>query len=176
MIDYIFRAILPDYGMAERPVQIKLSHEMLEAMLGGKIALCDAGTGIGKTYAYLVAGAVADRCRGTKPFQPILISTSSIALQGAVLEEYLPKLSHRRASKRKIPAGSGDVGANGEAVVGKTGPAQGGDRSVGGIPSLVGPDDPIYAHRAAASGAASSKPRPETDGHPCFCGGLVQPE
>ena len=56
--------------------------------------MCDAGTGIGKTYAYLVAGAVADRCRGTKPFQPILISTSSIALQSAVQEEYLPKLSH----------------------------------------------------------------------------------
>lgn len=94
MIDHIFQEILPDYGMAERPAQIKLSHEMLEAMLGGKIALCDAGTGIGKTYAYLVAGAVADRCRGTKPFQPILISTSSIALQSAVQEEYLPKLSH----------------------------------------------------------------------------------
>lgn len=94
MIDHIFQEILPNYGMAERPAQIKLSHEMLEAMLGGKIALCDAGTGIGKTYAYLVAGAVADRCRGTKPFQPILISTSSIALQSAVQEEYLPKLSH----------------------------------------------------------------------------------
>ena len=93
MIDHIFQEILPNYGMAERPAQIKLSHEMLEAMLGGKIALCDAGTGIG-TYAYLVAGAVADRCRGTKPFQPILISTSSIALQSAVQEEYLPKLSH----------------------------------------------------------------------------------
>ena len=94
MIDHIFQEILPNYGMTERPAQIKLSHEMLEAMLGGKIALCDAGTGIGKTYAYLVAGAVADRCRGTKPFQPILISTSSIALQSAVQEEYLPKLSH----------------------------------------------------------------------------------
>ena len=28
---------------------------MLNAMLEGGIALCDAGTGIGKTYAYLVA-------------------------------------------------------------------------------------------------------------------------
>ena len=59
MIDHIFQEILPNYGMAERPAQIKLSHEMLEAMLGGKIALCDAGTGIGKTYAYLVAGPVS---------------------------------------------------------------------------------------------------------------------
>lgn len=41
---------------------------MLEAMLGGKIALCDAGTGIGKTYAYLVAGAVADGVAAQSPF------------------------------------------------------------------------------------------------------------
>ena len=53
MIDHIFRVILPDYGMAERPAQIKLSHEMLEAMLGGKIALCDAGKGAGLCAAGL---------------------------------------------------------------------------------------------------------------------------
>ena len=29
MIDHIFQEILPNYGMAERPAQIKLSHEML---------------------------------------------------------------------------------------------------------------------------------------------------
>ena len=28
----------------------------------------------------------------------------------------------------------------------------GGDRSFGGIPSLIGPADPIYAHRAAVDG------------------------
>lgn len=28
---------------------------MLDTLLEGKIALCDAGVGIGKTYAYLVA-------------------------------------------------------------------------------------------------------------------------
>ena len=55
-IDYIFSEILPVHGMAERREQIALSHRMLDAMLDGGIALCDAGTGIGKTYAYLVAG------------------------------------------------------------------------------------------------------------------------
>ena len=42
--------------MAERPAQVQLSHQMLDSMLDGRIALCDAGTGIGKTYAYLAAG------------------------------------------------------------------------------------------------------------------------
>ena len=32
-----------------------LCHEMLDNLLGRNIALCDAGVGIGKTYAYLVA-------------------------------------------------------------------------------------------------------------------------
>ena len=94
-IDHIFKELLPAHGMAERPAQVDLSHRMLDAMLDGSIALCDAGTGIGKTYAYLVAGTVFLRCRAAVglPFQPLLISTSSIALQNAVLNEYLPFLS-----------------------------------------------------------------------------------
>ena len=89
-IDHIFKDLLPLQGMPERPEQIALSHRMLEAMQGGGIALCDAGTGIGKTYAYLVAGVVF---HGLRPSRPILISTSSIALQKAVRDEYLPFLS-----------------------------------------------------------------------------------
>ena len=48
-IDHIFSDILPAHGMPERPEQITLSHRMLDALLDGCIALCDAGTGIGKT-------------------------------------------------------------------------------------------------------------------------------
>ena len=94
-IDHIFKDLLSTRNMAERPEQVALSHRMLDAMLDGGIALCDAGTGIGKTYAYLVAGTVYSRFRaasGLEP-KPILISTSSIALQSAVLGEYLPLLS-----------------------------------------------------------------------------------
>ncbi len=89
-IDHIFKDLLPFQGMPERPEQIVLSHRMLEVMQDSGIALCDAGTGIGKTYAYLVAGTVF---HGLRPSRPILISTSSIALQKAVRDEYLPFLS-----------------------------------------------------------------------------------
>ena len=94
-IDHIFKELLPAHGMAERPAQVALSHKMLDAMLDDSIALCDAGTGIGKTYAYLVAGIVFLRSRAARGLanRPILISTSSIALQNAVLDEYLPFLS-----------------------------------------------------------------------------------
>ena len=94
-IDHIFKDLLPTRNMAERPAQVALCHQMLNAMLEGGIALCDAGTGIGKTYAYLAAGTVYHRFRaacGLGP-KPILVSTSSIALQTAARDEYLPLLS-----------------------------------------------------------------------------------
>lgn len=96
-INHIFQDLFPFQGMAERPAQIALSHRMLDAILDGHIALCDAGTGIGKTYAYLAAGVVFHRFRaamGTEP-KSLLISTSSIALQSAILNEYLPLLSRQ---------------------------------------------------------------------------------
>ncbi len=94
-IDHIFKDLLPTRNMAERPAQVALCHQMLNAMLEGGIALCDAGTGIGKTYAYLAAGTVYHRFRAANglPVRPILISTSSIALQTAAQDEYLPLLS-----------------------------------------------------------------------------------
>ena len=95
MIDHIFHDLLLAQGMEERPEQAALSHLMLDALLNGSIALCDAGTGIGKTYAYLAAGTAFLRFRATsgQRFRPIIISTSSIALQNAVITEYLPTLS-----------------------------------------------------------------------------------
>lgn len=93
LIDHIFQDFLPAHGMAQRPEQIQLSHRMLEAMQDGKIALCDAGTGIGKTYAYLAAATAASAFPTGQIARPIIISTSSIALQNAVLTEYLPLLS-----------------------------------------------------------------------------------
>lgn len=94
-LDHIFKTILPAHGMTERPEQIRLSHTMLDAMFENRIALSDAGTGIGKTYAYLTAAIVYSHSRLVDglPFQPVIIATSSIALQNAIVREYLPFLS-----------------------------------------------------------------------------------
>ena len=94
-LDRIFCELLPRKGLYQRDEQIKLSHFMLDAMLDSRIALCDAGTGIGKTYAYLVAGILYFHYRKKNGMykKPIVISTSSIALQNAVMQEYLPLLS-----------------------------------------------------------------------------------
>ena len=57
-VEKIFRVLFPEQGLAVREEQIRLCHEMLDTLLGGQIALCDAGVGIGKTYAYLVASVL----------------------------------------------------------------------------------------------------------------------
>ena len=92
--------------MAERPEQIRLCHSILDAMLDGSIALCDAGTGIGKTFAYLTAGILLGKCQAAegRSQRPILISTSSIALQNAIQKEYLPLLSGVLLSEGLISA------------------------------------------------------------------------
>lgn len=98
-VEKIFRVLLPEQGLAVREEQIRLCHEMLDTLLGEKIALCDAGVGIGKTYAYLVACVLLRKYsmltgRGNPLEQrPVVVSTSSIALQKAVVTEYIPFLS-----------------------------------------------------------------------------------
>ena len=93
-IEHIFRELFPKYGLAVREGQISLCHFMLDTMAKGKISLCDAGVGIGKTYAYLVACILLDKFYPTSAHNPIVISTSSVALQTAVVSEYIPFLSH----------------------------------------------------------------------------------
>lgn len=44
----IFGEIMPAAGLPERAAQAELSKKMLAAMLDNNIALCEAGTGIGK--------------------------------------------------------------------------------------------------------------------------------
>ena len=98
-VEKIFRVLLPEQGLAVKEEQIRLCHEMLDTLLGERIALCDAGVGIGKTYAYLVACVLMRKYsilmeRNSLPKQhPVVVSTSSIALQKAILSEYVPFLS-----------------------------------------------------------------------------------
>ncbi|MDL2235789.1 hypothetical protein LJC07_06545, partial [Christensenellaceae bacterium OttesenSCG-928-L17] len=102
-IDKIFRDILPKYDMKAREGQIALCHDMYDALAEKKIALCDAGVGIGKTITYLIAAVLLVKYQPTddalamyyasSTTLPFVISTSSITLQHAILEEYIPFLS-----------------------------------------------------------------------------------
>ena len=91
--EQIFREILPRHGMAVREEQIALCHEVLDTLYNKEISLCEAGVGIGKTPAYLVACILWQMHRPSQLKMPVAISTSSVALQDAILNEYLPDLS-----------------------------------------------------------------------------------
>lgn len=91
--EQIFREILPRHGMAVREEQIALCHEILDTLYNKEISLCEAGVGTGKTLAYLVACILWQMHRPERMKLPSVISTSSVALQDAILTEYLPDLS-----------------------------------------------------------------------------------
>ena len=93
MAEQIFRDILPRHGMAVREEQIALCHEVLDTLYNKEISLCEAGVGTGKTLAYLVGCILWQMHRPERMKLPIVISTSSVALQDAILTEYLPDLS-----------------------------------------------------------------------------------
>lgn len=95
-IDHIYLDLFPKHGMEVRDGQIALCHNMLDTFANKRISLCHAGVGIGKTSAYIVAAVVWNKyqpCDASKPFSPFIIATSSIALQNAILEDYIPQLS-----------------------------------------------------------------------------------
>ena len=51
-VEQIFRELLPEAGLHVREEQIRLCHEMLDALMKNEITLCDAGVGIGKGYLH----------------------------------------------------------------------------------------------------------------------------
>lgn len=91
--EQLFRTVLPSQGMAVREGQIQLCHAMLDALFGRETALCDASVGLGKTYASLAAAILWQNQKPLAMRKPIVLSTASVALQDAILKEYIPFLS-----------------------------------------------------------------------------------
>ena len=88
--EYIFRTVLPACGMTVREGQIQLCHAMLDSLYNKEVTLCDAGVGLGKTYAYLIACLLWQWQRPREQWQPVVISTASVTLQDALLQQYIP--------------------------------------------------------------------------------------
>ena len=105
----IFYKFLPLHGFSVRPDQAKLSAHMLASLQSRNTALCEAGVGTGKTHAYIMAAVLhmldnphAENIRKAYPCDsnyhkttqmPIVLSTSSIQLQRAITQEYIPQIS-----------------------------------------------------------------------------------
>ncbi len=107
---HIFTQILTKRGYCIRENQIELAEHMLRSLYNRQILLAEAGVGTGKTFAYIIASmlskenkknefSIRGEYRLSNNFSidtamPIIISTSSIALQKAIIKEYIPQMSN----------------------------------------------------------------------------------
>ena len=108
IMDAIYMEILPRNGYAVRKEQVALAVHILGELSKRGFLIAEAETGIGKTIAYLIPAILIKRGRvndfwntGLYPAMayvdlaklPIAVSTSSIALQRALLTDFIPELS-----------------------------------------------------------------------------------
>jgi ATP-dependent DNA helicase DinG len=108
LVDLIFTQILPRYGYKVRKEQLALAQELLNALVYRKTLLAEAPTGLGKSIVFAVVGLLVRRSEINKTWSgaffpemsciewermPVIISTSSIALQTALQNDVIPSLS-----------------------------------------------------------------------------------
>lgn len=108
ILDVIFKEILPLHGFNVRKEQLSLSRQILNDVNKHNISLAEAEVGTGKTLAYLVPAVIVKRGRlndyhnmslyinmpyADTAYMPVVVATSSIALQQAILNDYIPELS-----------------------------------------------------------------------------------
>lgn len=73
---------------SRRDGQIQMINDIRRILVSEqtKVGVCEAGTGIGKTLAYLIAAVPTAKCQG----KPVVISTATVALQDQILHKDLP--------------------------------------------------------------------------------------
>lgn len=91
LLRHIFSYILPTEGFSFRKNQLDLAIEMLNGLQTKNVALMEAEVGTGKTHAYIIAVIIYNLFNDIT--KTTLISTSTITLQKAITEEYVPQIS-----------------------------------------------------------------------------------
>lgn len=90
------RSVIPDYS--PRPLQLSFAQAVAAAMNTGGLHLFEAGTGIGKSIAYVIPAVLSER--------KIFVSTATITLQDQLARKDVPAVlsaldSHARVSVLK---------------------------------------------------------------------------
>jgi ATP-dependent DNA helicase DinG len=90
-LSQVFYEILPARGFEIREEQIYTAFRIARALVDGKTLFAEAGSGTGKTFAYLLPAVCYARFRG----KPILVATASGVLQAQLtdLQGDVPTLS-----------------------------------------------------------------------------------
>lgn len=85
----LLAAAVSGIGGRPRPGQQRMADEVADAFADGSVLLVQAGTGTGKSLAYLV-GAVRF---AAETGRPVVISTATLALQAQIVARDLPRLT-----------------------------------------------------------------------------------
>jgi len=85
----LLEAAVSGIGGAERPGQVTMAEAVWRAMGSGEHLAVQAGTGTGKSLAYLVPAVRLAAAYGTT----VVVSTATIALQRQLVERDLPRLA-----------------------------------------------------------------------------------
>ncbi|MCR4733439.1 MAG: DEAD/DEAH box helicase family protein [Treponema sp.] len=85
-------------GFEERPVQIELLKEIVKAFNTNKIGVFEAGTGVGKSYAYLIPSILW----AVNNHERVVISTGTINLQQQICEKDIPAVEKILGKKIKF--------------------------------------------------------------------------
>lgn len=90
-------------GFVPRQEQLNMLSEVAEAFNNDEIAVIEAGTGVGKSFAYLVPSV----CWADENSERVIISTNTINLQQQILEKDLPVISSALQKKMKVVLAKG---------------------------------------------------------------------
>jgi len=77
-------------GLEHRPQQEAMAQAVIRNLVSDRSLLFEAGTGVGKSLAYLVPGVM----RAVAARRPFLVSTHTIALQQQLLKSDIPLVRH----------------------------------------------------------------------------------
>jgi len=86
-------------GYEPRPQQIRMAEDVLDAFLTKNHLVVEAGTGVGKSFGYLVPAILATSQRYDfdgqfqRPYRRVVISTQTISLQEQLISKDLPFLN-----------------------------------------------------------------------------------
>ncbi len=108
-LDDLLHAAVQGVGGVERPGQVRMAHAVQEALAKDEHLLVQAGTGTGKSLAYLIPAVMHAVDTG----KPAVVATATLALQAQIVDRDMPRLAEAiaRSSAVARPTGWSRAGA-----------------------------------------------------------------
>ncbi len=88
-LDALLEAAVASVGGTTRPGQVQMAKAVRDAVEDEKHLLVQAGTGTGKSLAYLVPAIAHAMATG----KPVVVATATLALQAQIIDRDLPRIS-----------------------------------------------------------------------------------